>query len=801
MKHKELLEKLTIKEKVAFLSGKNVWQTWNFPHLNIPSIFLADGPTGLRKQSGAADHLGLNASEPATCFPTAATVANSWNPELGEEIGDAMAKEAVAYNVHVVLGPGLNIKRSPLCGRNFEYFSEDPYLSGKLAAGYIRGLQKGGVSACPKHFAVNSQELRRMASNSIIDERAMREMYLTGFEIAVKESSPKTIMTSYNEINGTYANENKHLLMDILRGEWGFDGVVVTDWGGSNEHVLGVKNGSTLEMPYPGLGSARELLKAIKDGRLTEQDIDNRVDELLELVLSSKHTDGMGDFDRDAHHMIAQKAAEESIVLLKNKDNILPLKESTKVAVIGDFAKTPRYQGAGSSMVNPTKLDSTLDYINDCGLTFMGYEQGYQRSGEINNTLIKNAAELAKGVEVVLLYIGLDELSESEGLDRTHMKIPQNQIALLEALSEVNPNIITIISAGAPIEMPWIGQCKALLHGYLLGQAGGVAMLNVITGKINPSGKLTETYPHKLEDTPSYKYFPGKGRNAEYRESIFVGYRYYETLDRPVLLPFGYGLSYTKFEYKDITIKENEVSFTVKNIGTVFGAEIPQMYIKLSKTDIFRSAMELKGFSKVYLEPNEKKQVTIKLDEYTFRYFNIKTNRFETEGGKYEILIGSNICDIRLSETVLIKTTTTELPYACSVLPSYFSGNILDIPEEEFLELLDDKIIHGDRNGQLTVNDPISQIQYAKSGLARLAFKIMSNKMKRSERKGKPNLNLLFVYNMPFRALAKMTNGAVDGEMIKGILTLVNGSFFKGLRQIIGSFFRNKKENKNYWKE
>lgn len=542
MKHEEMIKKMTLEEKAAFLSGKGEWQTWDFERLGIPSMYCSDGPHGIRKQAGAGDHLGLNPSLPATCFPTAATMANSWDPALGEEIGRALGEEARVQDVHVVLGPGLNIKRSPLCGRNFEYFSEDPYLAGKMAAGYVRGIQSKGRYACPKHFAVNSQELRRMAMNAVVDERTLREIYLTGFEIAVKEGGAKALMTSYNQVNGTYSNENTHLLKDILREEWGYEGIVITDWGGSNDHVKGVAAGSDLEMPTPGMDSARQIVKAVQENRIPEEDVDACVDRLLDavLTLTGRQEEKPSEFDKEAHHALAKKAAAQSAVLLKNQEDILPLKPGTHVALIGDFAFEPRYQGAGSSMVNTIKLDKMSELIGGYDLTVVGMARGYKRDGEVDTVLEKEAVDLAQSVDVVLYCFGLDELSESEGVDRTHMRIPQNQITLLETMARVNENIVGILSAGAVVEMPWHTSLKALLHGYLYGQAGAGAMLDIITGKVNPSGRLNETYPVRYEDTPAFKYFPSEERNSEYREALYVGYRYYDTAKVRVLYPFGF---------------------------------------------------------------------------------------------------------------------------------------------------------------------------------------------------------------------------------------------------------------------
>ena len=491
LKYENIIKQMTLAEKAQMMSGKNTWETVDFEKYGIPSMFMSDGPHGLRRQAGAGDHLGLNASLPATCFPTAAGVANSWDEKLGEKIGEALAEEAVTMGVNVILGPGLNIKRSPLCGRNFEYFSEDPYHAGKMAAAYIRGIQSKGIAACPKHFAANSQELRRMANDSVVDERTFREIYTTGFEIAVKEGKSKSIMSSYNEVNGIYANENKHMLQEILVDEWGFDGFVVSDWGGSNDHALGVKNGSHLEMPGTGKAGMNDIIRAVKSGNLEEEILDQRLDELLDVIFATHQAteDAKGKkFDVEAHHNLARKAAEESIVLLKNEDNILPLKPGTKVVVIGDFAKTPRYQGAGSSLVNPTKQpEAILDIIGKSGLEVTAYGQGYIRNKKPNEKLMKAAVEAARNADVVLFFGGLDEISESEGLDRTHMHMPTAQDTLLNELTTVNSNVIVVLSAGSAIEMPWFQYVRGIVHGYLGGQAGASAMMNVLTDKVNPS--------------------------------------------------------------------------------------------------------------------------------------------------------------------------------------------------------------------------------------------------------------------------------------------------------------------------
>ena len=802
MKHEEMIKKMTLEEKAAFLSGKGEWQTWDFERLGIPSMYCSDGPHGIRKQAGAGDHLGLNPSLPATCFPTAATMANSWDPALGEEIGRALGEEARVQDVHVVLGPGLNIKRSPLCGRNFEYFSEDLYLAGKMAAGYVRGIQSKGRYACPKHFAVNSQELRRMVMNAVVDERTLREIYLTGFEIAVKEGGAKALMTSYNQVNGTYSNENTHLLKDILREERGYEGIVITDWGGSNDHVKGVAAGSDLEMPTPGMDSARQIVKAVQENRIPEEAVDACVDRLLDavLTLTGRQEEKPSEFDKEAHHALAKKAAAQSAVLLKNQEDILPLKPGTHVALIGDFAFEPRYQGAGSSMVNTIKLDKMSELIGGYDLTVVGMARGYKRDGEADTVLEKEAVDLAQSVDVVLYCFGLDELSESEGVDRTHMRIPQNQITLLEAMARVNENIVGILSAGAVVEMPWHTSLKALLHGYLYGQAGAGAMLDIISGKVNPSGRLNETYPVRYEDTPAFKYFPSEERNSEYREALYVGYRYYDTAKVRVLYPFGFGLSYTEFQYRDLTVNPEGAEFTLTNTGNRDGAEVAQLYIGMKDGKVFRPAKELKGFQKVFLKAGESRRVHIPFDDKTFRYWNVRTDQWETEGGTYTIMIGASCLDIRLRTETEIEGTTDTYPYYTNRMPSYYSGLIGQVEDQEFQELLGYPIPSGKWNGDLTVNDAICQMYYAKSPAARFVYKKLTQMKKKSEDAGKPDLNILFIYNMPFRAIAKMTGGMVSMEMVEGIVTMVNGHLFRGLGHTIAGFFRNQRQNRKYVK-
>lgn len=799
-----LLQKMTTEEKAALLGGKTVWQTRENERLSIPSIFLSDGPHGLRKQAGAGDHLGLNASLEATCFPTAATIANSWDEKLGEELGEALGEEAASMDVDVLLGPGLNIKRSPLCGRNFEYFSEDPYLSGKMAAAYIRGIQRMGVAACPKHFAVNSQELRRMAMDAVVDERTLREIYLTGFEIAVKEGKSKAIMSSYNRINGIYANENKHLLTDILRNEWGFDGMVVSDWGGNNDPVKAVEAGANLEMPNCGYGSAREIVKAVKDGTLSESVLDERVCELVKVIMDLKEhkNTGRGEkhsgFNREEHHRLAKRAAAASMVLLKNEASILPLDRNKKLAIIGDFAFAPRYQGAGSSMVNPTKVEAVAGIARDYKLNILGMTRGYKRDGDVDEAEKKAALDLAEKADIVIFCFGLNEISESEGLDRTHMRIPQNQIELLQDISKVNENVVGILSAGSAMEMPWQSCCKAILNGYLNGQAGASATLDILTGAVNPSGRLAETYPIAYEHTPSFRYYPSSERTSEYRESIFVGYRYYDTSKVRVQYPFGFGLSYTEFTYSGLKVDDSGAELTVSNTGDRDGAEVVQMYVGLPNAIVFRPEKELKGFAKVFLKAGESRKVKIPFDDKTFRYWNVKTESWEVETGTYNVMIGSSVADIRLVGTIERTGSNIGMPYNPALLPYYYTGLVQKISDEEYETLLGHKIPSGEWSGQLGVNDAICQMYYAKSRLARFVYKVLTDKKKKSEQMGKPDLNVLFIYNMPLRAIAKMTNGMVGMDMVHGMVEIVNGEFFRGLGRVIGGFISNGVKNRRF---
>ena len=793
-KHQDIIDQLTLEEKASLISGKDFWQTVNIDRLNIPSAFLSDGPHGVRRQAAAADHLGLNASIPATCYPTAATMANSWDIELGEGLGQRLGQEAAVQKVNVLLGPGTNMKRSPLCGRNFEYFSEDPYLAGKMAAGYIRGIQSNGISACVKHFACNDQEENRMTLDSVLDERTLREIYLTAFEIAVKEGKTKSIMSSYNLVNGTFANENEHLLVDILRKEWGFNGLVVTDWGGNNDGVLSLKCGNQLEMPGT-LDRPDEVLKAIKSGELDESVLDDNIDTLLDIVFDTMKNGvekAPEKFDVEEHHAFAQKCAEESAVLLKN-NSILPLNKEEKVAFIGDFIFLPRYQGAGSSIVNPTKLDNTEKILGSCGLNVVGACRGFHRYGKKKNKLRKEAIKLASKADVVVLYLGLDEVTEAEGLDRANLHLEKNQLDLLQDIKKLGKKIVVVLSCGSAVEMPFIEDVDAILHCYLNGQAGALATLNILSGKVNPSGKLSETIPVKLEDVASSDNFPSHTRTIEYREAYGIGYRYFEKADVKPAFPFGFGLSYTTFEYSNLKINKDGVSFKIKNSGDVDGKEIAQLYVGLKESCVIRPAKELKGFVKVSLKAGETKEVSIPFDDKTFRYFNTKTNQWEIEGGVYDIYVGSSSCDILLEGTIKQKGTDAPAPYEKDLLPNYFAGNLRKVPDAEFAALLGRDIPSGAlpfyKKNRLVVgyNTTISELRYARGWTGRLVGKGVPWFVRVLRKLGKrtlANTLVMGVVHQPMRGLSRFSNGGMRMSQLDGLIMMFNGHLFKGLHHM-----------------
>lgn len=774
MKYRELIDKMTLEEKAGLTSGMDFWHTKPIPRLGIPSMLLSDGPHGLRKQEWQSDHLGMHKSVPATCFPTAASLANSWDTDMIERLGRALGLEAASEGISVLLGPGCNIKRNPLCGRNFEYFSEDPYLSGKSAAALIRGVQSNGISACVKHFAANSQELRRMSNDSVVDERTLREIYLPSFEMAVKEGGVKCVMTSYNRLNGEYTNENTHLLQDILYGEWGYDGMVVTDWGGNNDRVKALVAGDDLEMPYSGGDTDRYVAQAVRDGVISEELLDERVDKILDMVFTTRKAFDYKHYDKQEHHRLAAEFAEETAVLLKN-DGILPLAGGS-VAVIGDFAKTPRYQGAGSSLVNSTRVDNALDALRAEGVRIVGFEPGYRRGGGRSSRLCAKACELAMRAETVLLFLGLDEGGEAEGIDRSDMRLPENQLELLAALSAVSRNIVVVLSCGGAVEMPWQQRARAVVHGFLGGQAGATAMARLLTGKANFSGKLSETIPLRYEDMPSAPYYPGREKTSEYREGLFVGYRYFDTAQKPVLYPFGYGLSYTQYRYSDLEISGDTVSFSVENTGKMSGAEVAQLYIAPKTNGTFRPVQELKGFVRITLAPKEKKRAEITLSDRSFALWSTKHGDWVVEAGEYEILIGASSRDIRLHGTVTRKGITEKL-YDSPELAPYYTADIKAVPDAAFEALLGHPIPqhNWDREAPFEFNDCVSQGEYLRGGLGKAIYngvRLVRNGLLLCGKKMAAN-NFMYILDVPYRNIARMTE-VFNDEQVYALLKVVN---------------------------
>ena len=777
MKYKDLIARMTLEEKASLMSGANFWNTKPVPRVGIPGMKLTDGPHGLRKQVGREDHLGLSESVPSTCYPSAAGLANSWDEALLEEMGACLGLEAASEGVSVILGPGVNIKRNPLCGRNFEYFSEDPYLTGKMASALIRGIQSNGISACVKHYAANSQELRRMTNDSVVDERTLREIYLPAFEMAVKEGSVRCLMTSYNRVNGTYANEHPHLLREILYKEWGYGGMVVSDWGGNNDRVASVKAGGTLEMPGSRGQTDRYLVEAVRAGQLDEGALDEQVDRLLDVVFSTRpHITGKS-YDRDAHHALAAKVAEKTAVLLKNEGGILPLKAGQRIAVIGDFARMPRYQGAGSSRINPTRLDKGLDALKAAGANVVGFALGFRRGGRMDAMLIRQACNLAQKAQVVLLWLGLDEAGEAEGVDRQTMKLPENQLVLLDALAKVNPNITVVLSCGCAVEMNWDEQAKAVIHGYLGGQAGALAMANLLTGKANVSGKLSETVPMRHEDVSSAPWYPGMEATSEYREGLYVGYRYFDTAGKTVKYPFGFGLSYTSFAYSGLEVGEDLVRFRIRNDGPMAGEEIAQLYIHAEIGGMFRPEQELKGFAKVFLEPGQEQEVTISIQDRSFAVWSIAENDWVVEPGAYEIRIGASSRDIRLRARVEKPGETLENPYPGQPFAPYYSGRVQDVPDESFAAILGREIPRTtwDRSAPMGFNDTISQGVYLDGGLGRSIYNLIEGLRRllvAVGRKERAN-DLMFLMHIPWRNVARMT-GTLDDKQVMALLDVIN---------------------------
>ena len=717
MKYKNLISKMSLREKASLCVGADYWSTKAIEELNIPSIRMSDGPNGLRLQHDKADNLGINESEVSTCFPSLSTLANSWSKEISHEYGKTIGNEAKCAGVDIVLGPGVNIKRSPLCGRNFEYFSEDPCLTGILGIYYVTGLQENNVGACIKHFAVNNQENRRRTIDAIIDDRTLNEIYLKAFELIVKNAKPWAIMSAYNKVNGTYCSENKKII-NIAKKQWNFEGIFITDWGAINDRVKALLAGLELEMPGGRGNGIDAIVKAVETGKIKEEYLDEIIDNILKIALKVNEKEEKQKYNKEEHHRTALKIAEESVVLLKNDESVLPLKHN-KIAIIGDMAKNTRYQGAGSSTVNPYKLENLLTVFEEEKFNIT-YSKGYERINSKEDEILREkAVSIAKENEIVIICAGLTENYESEGMDRTTLNLPENQNQLINEICKVNKNVIVVLSNGSVISMPWKDKVKAIITGYLGGEAGARAMVNCLIGRVNPSGKLAETYPLKLQDVPCYNYFPGSELTVEYRESIYVGYRHYNTTNTKVAFPFGYGLSYTNFEYSNlITEIVNDViiiNFEIKNVGPVSGKEIAQVYISKENSEVFRPRMELKEFEKVKIEPGKFKKITIKLSKSDLAIYNSKEQKWEVEAGKYKILIGKSVENIVLEGEVYIKSN--DIITHCNYPTIYKTGNIKNVTDKDFEIILGHKIPERHLNiDDITEDNTIEQIKNTKVG-------------------------------------------------------------------------------------
>lgn len=662
-----ILSKLGLEEKAALCSGRDMWTTKEFEALGIPSVMMTDGPHGLRKQRTDSDHLGLFESVPATCFPSGAGLASSWDTALIRKVGEALGKEARAEQIALLLGPAVNIKRSPLCGRNFEYFSEDPLLSSDMAKAYIDGVQSQGVGTSIKHFAANNQEKRRVSLDTIVDERSLREIYLASFESAIKDGKPWSVMSAYNKINGSYCSDNSYLLNDILRDEWGFEGFVVSDWGAEDNRIQGIKAGMDLEMPGNGGMNDAKIVEAVKKGLLDEKALDRVVRRLIEFALKAQEVQNGASvrYDTKEHDKLARSVAAECMVLLKNDDAVLPIAKECVVALVGELAEKPRFQGGGSSHINPTYLHNVREEMSLLGT--VSYAQGYElESDEENETLVREALDLAKRSEVVVVCAGLPDRYESEGYDRKHISIPANQVKLIETIAAYHSNVVVVLSNGSVVDMPWIDSVAAVLEGYLGGQAGAGAVADLLYGNANPSAKLAETFPHKLEDTPAYL-FSSEGNSVRYNEGIFVGYRYYDTKQLEPLFPFGHGLSYTSFEYSNIRVGKEKISdrdsvevrVTVKNTGSRAGKEIVQLYVRDVVSTVNRPEKELKGFAKLSLAPGEASDVVFTLDKRAFAYYNQELGDWHVESGDFAILVGPSSKITPLRANVHVQSTVT----------------------------------------------------------------------------------------------------------------------------------------------
>ena len=771
--HASLIAKMTLEEKAALLCGANFWETNAVDRLGVPSVFMADGPYGVRKIEGKN-------TLPAVCFPTPSLAACSWDKDLLGHMGVALGDAARGLGVNVILGPGVNIKRTPLCGRNFEYFSEDPYLSGALGTAYINGVQSRGVGVALKHFAVNNQETRRMMIDAVADERALREIYLPAFEMSVKQAQPWMIMTSYNKFEGMYISENSRLQNDILRNEWGFGGALVSDWGGIRDRAAAVNGGLDLEMPHSfGMGE-QSIIDAVNAGTLSMAVLNRSVDRMLTLADKAQKGSKAPAMSMDDQHALAREIAAQSIVLLKNEDSALPLNKSMSIAVIGEFAKDPRYKGAGSSSINAVNVESALQALEGAG-AHVSYARGFRSGNENKDPVLQaQAVRLAKKSDVAVIFAGLPERADGEGADRTNLDLPVNQNKLIEAVAGANPNTVVVYCGGSAVLLPWLDKVKGFLCTYLPGEAGGGAVADILLGKANPSGKLCESWPLAVEDIPCAAYFPGNPKSAEYRESIYVGYRYYDSFDKPVQFPFGFGLSYTDFAYSSLKINGNTVTCKITNTGNSAGAEVAQLYVRDRKSTAFRPEKELKGFEKVFLKPGESKTVKFKLDERSFAFYNTKANKWCVETGEFEILVGAACDDIKLKGTVTKQgAAASSIPDLRGAAPAYYGlkgFTPADVPADQFIALLGRPLPPGDlpKGAEITINDSLEdalRLHPTAQKLWDIAIDPILQLIMDSMTNGAYVTNAL---QAPMFCYYSMTNGVLDWRGIEGLRKICN---------------------------
>ncbi len=768
-----ILQQMTLEDKIALCSGENFWETKKYEKYGIPSLFMCDGPHGLRKQEDVADMLGVNESRKATCFPAEVTTAGSWDPELLAEIGAAIGEEAKEQGVGLVLGPGANLKRNPLCGRNFEYFSEDPYLAGKLAAGFIRGAEAQGIGTSLKHFAANSQEKSRFTSNSVLDDRTLRELYLTAFEIAVKEGKPSTVMCAYPKLNGVHCSDNKRVLTDILRTEWGFNGMVVTDWGAMNDRIEGFRAGCDLNLHGGSEYMEKKALAAVRAGTLPERCVDDAARRVLKLALrAAEMRKEKASCDYEAHHALAGRAAAEGAVLLKNDGGLLPLRADVKLAAIGAMAKELRYQGAGSSHINPTRLSQPLEHLPGAV-----YAPGCDVRGDTTDALLAEVKTAAERAEVAVVFAGLPVHCESEGFDREDMKMPEGHVRMIETAAAANPNTVVVLLCGSAAECPWAEKVRAILYMGLPGQAGGEAIADLLYGRADPCGRLAESWPYRYEDVPSSEIY-GKTADALYQEGLYVGYRYYDKAGVPVRWPFGYGLSYTEFAYSDLAVSGEAVCVTVKNTGGRVGSEVVQLYVQAPQDGLHRPVRELKGFQKVFLQPGECRSVTFTLTE---RCFAVWQDGWKVPAGKYAVCIGGLTASVEKSgETLPIPAWQAGSWYQCCAgKPS----------QRDWEAMLGRKYVPPVlKKGAFTMDNTVMEMKDDS-----LIMKIMFKAVEATIAKGfggkkdyeNPEFRMMMNSSAGAPLRSMMISGGIKGGVLPGMLEMANGHFFRGLRRMI----------------